>query len=54
VTEPGKYSGQFPAEAAAQWQKNVARFRQLDTLAGRISAAERGLAELREQKNTDD
>jgi UDP-3-O-[3-hydroxymyristoyl] glucosamine N-acyltransferase len=51
VGEPGKYSGQIPAEPSGRWQKNVARFRQLDTLAERIGATERGLAELREQKN---
>jgi UDP-3-O-[3-hydroxymyristoyl] glucosamine N-acyltransferase len=54
VDEPGKYSGQLPAEPSARWQKNVARFRQLDALAGRIDAVERALAELQEKKNADD
>ena len=53
VDEPGKYSGQLPAEPSSRWQKNVARFRQLDSLADRISAAERAVAELRNKKNDD-
>ena len=53
VAEPGKYSGQLPAELSSRWQKNVARFRQLDSLADRVSAAERGVAELRNKKNDD-
>jgi UDP-3-O-[3-hydroxymyristoyl] glucosamine N-acyltransferase len=54
VDEPGKYSGQLPAEPASRWQKNVARFRQLDSLADRVSAAERAVAELQDKKNDDD
>jgi len=54
VYEPGKYSGQLPAEPASRWQKNVARFRQLDSLADRVSAAERAVAELQDKKNDDD
>jgi UDP-3-O-[3-hydroxymyristoyl] glucosamine N-acyltransferase len=54
VSAPGKYSGQLPAEPSGRWQKNVARFRQLDSLAERVNAAERAVAELLEKKNTDD
>jgi UDP-3-O-[3-hydroxymyristoyl] glucosamine N-acyltransferase len=54
VDEPGKYSGQLPAEPSSRWQKNVARFRQLDSLADRVSAAERAVAELQDKKNEDD
>jgi UDP-3-O-[3-hydroxymyristoyl] glucosamine N-acyltransferase len=54
VDEPGKYSGQLPAEPAGRWQKNVARFRQLDSLADRVSAAERAVAELQDKKNDND
>ena len=50
VDQPGKYSGQLPAEPASRWQKNVARFRQLDSLVDRVSAAERAVAELQEKK----
>ena len=54
VNEPGKYSGQLPAELSSRWQKNVARFRQLDSLAERVSAAERAVAELQDKKNKND
>jgi UDP-3-O-[3-hydroxymyristoyl] glucosamine N-acyltransferase len=54
VDEPGKYSGQLPAEPSSRWQRNVARFRQLDSLAERLSAAERSVAELMEKKDGDD
>jgi UDP-3-O-[3-hydroxymyristoyl] glucosamine N-acyltransferase len=54
VNEPGKYSGQLPAELSSRWQKNVARFRQLDSLAERVQAAERAVAELQDKKNEDD
>ncbi len=54
VDEPGKYSGQLPAEPSSRWQKNVARFRQLDSLADRVSAAERAVAELQDKKKKDD
>jgi UDP-3-O-[3-hydroxymyristoyl] glucosamine N-acyltransferase len=54
VSAPGKYSGQLPAEPSARWQRNVARFRQLDALAERLNAAERAVAELKEQKDADD
>ncbi len=54
VREPGKYSGQLPAEPSARWQRNVARFRRLDALAERLIAAERAVAELKEKKNADD
>jgi len=53
VDEPGKYSGQLPAELSSRWQKNVARFRQLDSLADRVSAAERAVAQLQDQKKND-
>jgi UDP-3-O-[3-hydroxymyristoyl] glucosamine N-acyltransferase len=56
VDEPGTYSGHLPAEEAAVWRKNAARFRKLDTLADRLTKAERELARLTgaEQKKDDD
>jgi UDP-3-O-[3-hydroxymyristoyl] glucosamine N-acyltransferase len=54
VGAPGKYSGQLPAEPSARWQRNVARFRQLDSLAERLNAAERAVADLKEKKGADD
>jgi UDP-3-O-[3-hydroxymyristoyl] glucosamine N-acyltransferase len=46
VDEPGTYSGHLPAEEAATWRKNAARFRKLDALADRLVKAERELARL--------
>ena len=46
VDEPGTYSGHLPAEEAAVWRKNAARFRKLDALADRLAKAERDLAKL--------
>jgi UDP-3-O-[3-hydroxymyristoyl] glucosamine N-acyltransferase len=46
VDEPGTYSGHLPAEEAAAWRRNAARFRKLDALADRLANAERELARL--------
>jgi len=46
IDKPGVYSGLFPAEEAREWRRAVARFRRLDELAARVTAAERRLAEL--------
>jgi UDP-3-O-[3-hydroxymyristoyl] glucosamine N-acyltransferase len=46
VDQPGTYSGHLPAEEAALWRKNAARFRKLDALADRLVKAERELAKL--------
>jgi UDP-3-O-[3-hydroxymyristoyl] glucosamine N-acyltransferase len=56
VDQPGTYSGHLPAEEAAVWRKNAARFRKLDALADRVAKAERALARLTgaEQKKTND
>jgi UDP-3-O-[3-hydroxymyristoyl] glucosamine N-acyltransferase len=56
VDEPGTYSGHLPAEEAAVWRKNAARFRKLDALADRLVRAERELTRLtgRKPKNDDD
>jgi UDP-3-O-[3-hydroxymyristoyl] glucosamine N-acyltransferase len=44
VHEPGTYSGVLPAEEAGAWRRNAVRFSQLDSLARRLKALERGLA----------
>ena len=41
VKTPGTYSGSLPAEEAAQWRRNAARFKSLDALAERLRAVER-------------
>jgi UDP-3-O-[3-hydroxymyristoyl] glucosamine N-acyltransferase len=50
IDKPGVYSGLFPAEEAAEWRRHVARFRRLDDLAARVTAAEQLLAELVSKK----
>ena len=50
IDKPGVYSGLFPAEEAAEWRRDVARFRRLDELMARVTAAEQQLAELARKK----
>jgi UDP-3-O-[3-hydroxymyristoyl] glucosamine N-acyltransferase len=45
ITEPGVYSSGVPAQDNDSWNRNYARFRQLDRLARRVQALERRLAE---------
>ena len=40
ITEPGSYSGLFPAETARGWSKFVARLRRLEALQGRVKKLE--------------
>jgi UDP-3-O-[3-hydroxymyristoyl] glucosamine N-acyltransferase len=56
IATPGTYSGAWPAEEAGKWRRNVARFRRIEALAERVTAAERALAALtgNKQKKTDD
>mgnify|MGYP002716897896 FL=1 len=42
ITEPGEYSSGMPAMATRDWRRNAARFRQLDALARRVGALEKG------------
>jgi len=41
IDQPGLYGGALPADDAARWRRNAARFRQLDELARRVRALER-------------
>ncbi|MEZ5540929.1 MAG: UDP-3-O-(3-hydroxymyristoyl)glucosamine N-acyltransferase [Pseudomonadota bacterium] len=43
ITEPGVYSSGVPAQDNDSWNRNYARFRQLDRLARRVQALERGI-----------
>lgn len=43
IQSPGVYSGSLPVDAAVQWRKNSARFRQLDELARRLNKLEKKL-----------
>jgi UDP-3-O-[3-hydroxymyristoyl] glucosamine N-acyltransferase len=47
IKEPGVYSSGTPLEPSAQWQKNYARFKQLDEMARRLRALEHELNELK-------
>jgi UDP-3-O-[3-hydroxymyristoyl] glucosamine N-acyltransferase len=46
VTEPGTYGGSLPAEEAAKWRRNAARFRQLDAMHERLRALARQIKQL--------
>jgi UDP-3-O-[3-hydroxymyristoyl] glucosamine N-acyltransferase len=50
IHKPGMYSGGLPAEEASKWRRNAARFKKLDALAERLTAAERTLAALTGEK----
>ena len=54
VTVPGTYSGSLPAEEAALWRRNAARFKSLDALADRLRAVERRLKNPDSKKRRDD
>jgi len=41
IRKAGVYSGALPLDDAARWRRNAARFRQLDTLAKRVTQLER-------------
>ena len=41
IDKPGMYGGTLPADDAARWRRNAARFKQLDELAKRVRALER-------------
>ncbi len=45
ITEPGIYSSGVPAQDNDSWNRNYARFRQLDRLARKVQALERRLAD---------
>lgn len=42
ITEPGEYSAGIPAQPTREWRKNAVRIRQLDSLARRVTALEKG------------
>jgi len=41
LTKPGQYSGVFPIDDNANWEKNAATLRQLHTLRSRLRALEK-------------
>ncbi len=42
VTRPGTYAASFPADEARRWARQLARFRRLDVLSGRVKKLEKG------------
>ncbi|MBI5717312.1 MAG: UDP-3-O-(3-hydroxymyristoyl)glucosamine N-acyltransferase [Burkholderiales bacterium] len=44
ILKPGQYSGAFPFDDNASWEKNAATLRQLHSLRDRLRAVEKGLA----------
>ncbi len=57
VEQPGVYSGGLPAQPARLWRRLAARFRQLDTMAGRLATLERAAGvrnPAQESRETDD
>lgn len=50
VLEPGVYSSQVPVVPAVEWRRQLARIRQLDSMADRLRAVEQELAALKGQK----
>jgi UDP-3-O-[3-hydroxymyristoyl] glucosamine N-acyltransferase len=51
ITRPGVYSSGVPAQENDSWNRNYARFRQLDKLARRLQVLERTVAA--SQKDSD-
>ena len=41
ITRPGQYSGVFPLDDNASWEKNAATLRQLHTLRDRLRSLEK-------------
>ena len=50
ISKPGVYSSGVPAQDNDTWNRNYARFRQLDKLARKVLSLERSLAVEKKQK----
>ncbi len=48
LTKPGAYSSALPADEAARWRRNSARFRQLDDMARRLRRLEKAVGDTAE------
>ena len=51
ITKPGVYSSGVPAQENVAWNRNYARFRQLDRLARKIHTMERHYRAEKQQEN---
>ncbi|HTX06497.1 MAG TPA: UDP-3-O-(3-hydroxymyristoyl)glucosamine N-acyltransferase [Steroidobacteraceae bacterium] len=54
IARPGVYSGGIPLEEARVWRRLVARFKRIDSLAGRLKALERNASGGSHQEEDDD
>ncbi len=52
ISKPGQYTGVFPLDDNASWEKNAATLRQLSSLRDRIKALEKSLAQATQDKNS--
>ena len=50
ITEPGRYTGYFPAARNAEWERNAVLLRNLTTMRDRIRALEKAIKALSEEK----
>ena len=53
ISRPGQYTGVFPLDDNASWEKNAATLRQLSSLRDRIKALEKSLAQAAEPASKD-
>jgi UDP-3-O-[3-hydroxymyristoyl] glucosamine N-acyltransferase len=53
IRQPGQYSGVFPIDDNAAWEKNAATLRQLHTLRDRLRALERAASNDQENRSTE-
>jgi len=51
ITKPGVYSSGVPAQENDAWNRNYARFRQLDRLARKVRAMEKNFTAEKRQEN---
>ncbi|MBL0918206.1 MAG: UDP-3-O-(3-hydroxymyristoyl)glucosamine N-acyltransferase [Hydrogenophaga sp.] len=54
ILQPGHYTGMFPIDDNAAWEKNAASLKQLNRLRERLKAAEQAIAQALPNKKTDD
>ena len=52
IREPGHYTGMFPLDANASWEKNAASLKQLHRLRDRLKAVEQAIAHASERQKT--
>lgn len=50
IREPGQYTGMFPIDENASWEKNAASLKQLNRLRERLKAVEQAIAQAQQKK----